>query len=150
MMRWPLLAAAVLLLGALIAAACSGGSDNESRVTLATPQEFQQAISAADAFVVNVHVPYQAEIEGTDAFIPYDQVEAQADKLPPDKSAPLYIYCRSGRMSAAATPALRALGYTNIVDLQGGMDAWEAAGLPLTVRDQAPQSRMAVQPAAGP
>jgi rhodanese-related sulfurtransferase len=123
---------AVFILGAMLVGAC--GSDDANRngsVTLLPPLEYEVAISAADVFIVNVHIPYESEIEGTDAFIPFDDIEAHADELPVDKDAPLYIYCRSGRMSADATPALQALGYTNIIDLEGGMEAWEAAGLPL-------------------
>ncbi len=124
------------LLLALAGAACS--SDGESKdggaadgkVTLLEPSAYQAAIGAeADPFVVNLHVPYEGEIDGTDAFVPFDDVEAHAAELPADKSAPLYIYCRSGRMSAEATPALHALGYTNIIDLKGGMNAWREAGL---------------------
>ncbi len=83
---------------------------------------------------MNVHIPYEREIEGTDAFVPYDKISEHASELPADKSAPLYIYCRSGRMSALATPALQRLGYTNIVDLKGGMQAWVDARLPLVDR----------------
>jgi rhodanese-related sulfurtransferase len=103
-------------------------------VTLLAPGDFASAITGSDVFVVNVHIPYEGEIEGTDALIPFDKVEEHAAELPADKSAPLYIYCRSGRMSAEATPDLQRLGYTNIIDLDGGMHAWEQAGLPLVHR----------------
>lgn len=78
-----------------------------------------------------MHIPYEGHIEGTDAFVPFDEIDANADDLPADKDAPLFIYCRSGRMSAEATPDLQRLGYTNIIDLKGGMQAWESAGLPV-------------------
>jgi rhodanese-related sulfurtransferase len=103
-------------------------------VTLLAPADFQSSITRSDVFVVNVHIPYEGEIEGTDAFIPFDEIQEHAAELPMDKSAPLYIYCRSGRMSAEATPDLQRLGYSNIIDLAGGMRAWEEAGLPLTHR----------------
>jgi hypothetical protein len=38
-------------------------------------------------------------------------------------------------MSAEATPVLQRLGYTNIIDLKGGMNAWRDAGLPLLNRN---------------
>ena len=37
-------------------------------------------------------------------------------------------YCKSGRMSAEAAATLQELGYTDIVELSGGMDAWIADG----------------------
>ncbi len=120
---------------ALVSAACGGDSSNV-RVTLLAPEEYQAAIASGDVFVVNVHIPYEGDIEGTDAFIPFDDIASHADELPADKDAPLYIYCRSGRMSAEATPDLQALGYTNIIDLDGGMEAWELAGFGLVQRDR--------------
>lgn len=117
--------------------ACAAGDDNDGAVTLLSPAEYRDAITGADAFVVNVHIPYEGEIEGTDAFIPFDDVASFADELPTDKDAPLYIYCRSGRMSADATPDLQALGYTNIIDLEGGMQAWDEAGFELIDNERA-------------
>ncbi len=137
------LAAALCLLAALVAGCNSGDSAKEmdpgttavsGSVTLLGPAEYKSAIAGKDVFVVNVHIPYEREIERTDAFIPYDKIEEHAGELPADKSAPLYIYCRSGRMSALATPDLQRLGYTNIVDLNGGMQAWVDAGLQLVDR----------------
>ena len=34
----------------------------------------------------------------------------------------------SGNMSATAAETLAAMGYSDIVDLRGGMEAWQAAG----------------------
>ena len=48
-----------------------------------------------------------------------------------DKSAPLYIYCRSGRRSAAAGEALSKAGY-EVYNLAGGYLAWTEAGKPVT------------------
>jgi len=78
--------------------------------------------------LINVHIPYEGEIEGTDLFIPFDAVAANPDRLPADKGHRLVLYCRSGRMSAIAARALVKLGYTDVWHLDGGMIAWEQAG----------------------
>lgn len=132
---------AALIVGTAVMVGCTSTASNSSVsptpgtpsgiVTLLAPADFQSSITGADVFVVNVHIPYEGEIAGTDAFIPFDEIQERAAELPADKSAPLYVYCRSGRMSAEATPDLQRLGYTNIFDLDGGMRAWEEAGLPL-------------------
>ncbi|MFM7774077.1 MAG: thioredoxin domain-containing protein, partial [Candidatus Kapaibacterium sp.] len=45
-------------------------------------------------------------------------------------STPLYVYCLAGSRSAAAARDLRSRGYTNVVELEGGILKWRAAGLP--------------------
>jgi glyoxylase-like metal-dependent hydrolase (beta-lactamase superfamily II)/rhodanese-related sulfurtransferase len=52
-----------------------------------------------------------------------------------DPSAPTVIYCAGGYRSSTAASLLRSVGFTQVADLQGGYDAWAAAGLP-TVRPE--------------
>ncbi|MDT8304916.1 MAG: rhodanese-like domain-containing protein [Anaerolineae bacterium] len=81
--------------------------------------------------LINVHIPYEGEIEGTDQFIPFNEIEQNLAKLPANKDARVVLYCRSGSMSAQAAQALVALGYTDVWNLDGGMIAWENSGRPL-------------------
>jgi rhodanese-related sulfurtransferase len=85
-------------------------------------------MESKDLPLVNVHVPYAGEIEGTDEFIPFDQIELNIDKLPADKSAQVVIYCRSGSMSGISARTMVELGYTDVWNLDGGMIAWEVSG----------------------
>lgn len=90
-------------------------------------QSFASRLEDPESFVINVHVPYEGEIEGTDAFIPYDQIKGD-EHLPADKQTDILVYCRSGRMSMEAAATLIDEGYTNVYELRGGMNAWKAAG----------------------
>lgn len=92
-----------------------------------TVQQLNDALPGKGFTLVNVHIPYEGELPRTDLFIPYDKIAEQASKLP-DKSAPIVLYCRSGRMSTDAAKTLVGLGYTNVMELDGGMIAWESAG----------------------
>jgi rhodanese-related sulfurtransferase len=78
--------------------------------------------------LINVHIPYEGEIERTDLFIPFDEIEGNLDQLPADKDARLVVYCRSGSMSATSARTLVELGYTDVWNLDGGMIGWKQAG----------------------
>ncbi len=109
------------------AAPVVGVTKQQARPTLLNPVEFEARVADRRAFVVNVHVPYEGEIAGTDAFIAFNRVAASR-LLPKDKSHAIVLYCRSGRMSKIAAATLKGLGYTNVVELEGGMQAWAASG----------------------
>lgn len=79
-------------------------------------------------FFVNVHVPYEGEIKDTDAFIPFDRIADNLNKLPASKDAKIVLYCRSGRMSEIAARELAKLGYTSVYHLAGGMNDWKSSG----------------------
>lgn len=93
--------------------------------------ELQSMLVNKDFAFINVHIPFEGNIAGTDLSIPYNQMEQNLSQLPADKDAKLVLYCRSGRMSSIAAETLVGLGYTNVWNLKGGMVAWEEAGLPL-------------------
>lgn len=96
-----------------------------------SPKEFQNLIATGDVTLINVHVPYEGKIPGPQLQIPFDRIEQEQGRLPADKGAKLAVYCMSGRMSEIAARKLIELGYRNVYNLEGGMLAWRAAGLPL-------------------
>ena len=95
--------------------------------------ELNTMLKNKDFVFINVHIPFEKNIAGTDLSIAYDQINTPENlsQLPDDKNAKIVLYCRSGRMSAIAAEALVSQGYTNIWDLAGGMVDWEAAGFGL-------------------
>lgn len=49
-----------------------------------------------------------------------------------DKDVPYLLYCRSGNRSSQTRAMMEDLGFTDVADVDGGVLAWAAAGLPLT------------------
>lgn len=84
-------------------------------------------MSDATVTVINVDVPYEGELPGTDAFVAFDRI-VEDPATPADKDAPIPLYCRTGRMSMIAGEALIEAGYRNVADLDGGMVDCEATG----------------------
>lgn len=87
-----------------------------------------------DFTFINVHIPHEADIPNTDLSIAYNEIENNLDRLPADKNSKIVLYCSSGHMSKIAAETLAGLGYSNVLNLDGGMNAWEKAGLPLVGR----------------
>ena len=105
--------------------------EGSGRYTDVSATVLARMLEKKNVLLVNVHIPYEGEIAGTDLAVPFNQLEANLARLPADKSARVVLYCRSGRMSSIAARALVKLGFTNIWNLDGGMIAWEQAGYPL-------------------
>ncbi len=59
-------------------------------------------------------------------FIPLGQVMAmQTDEIDSLKNEEIICYCRSGKRSVQAALMLETFGFTNVVNLDGGMLAWQ-------------------------
>jgi rhodanese-related sulfurtransferase len=59
-------------------------------------------------------------------------IERDIERLMPDTSAPLVLYCGGGFRSALAAESLQRMGYTNVLSMDGGWTGWNAAGYPTT------------------
>lgn len=104
----------------------SGGTYTDVNVN-----ELQVMLEDKDFIFINVHIPFEGNIPGTDLSIPYNEIDRFLDQLPEEKDAKIVLYCRSDRMSRIAAERLVELGFTNVWNLDGGFNAWENAGLPL-------------------
>lgn len=63
------------------------------------------------------------------ALLPTSVFTARMAELPEDR--PILVICHTGSRSAAVTGFLTRAGRTDVVNVAGGMDAWERAGLPV-------------------
>jgi rhodanese-related sulfurtransferase len=70
----------------------------------------------------------EARIAGA-RFIPLPEFGSRFEELPRDR--PLFLFCRSGSRSAAATAHLVRLGWPDVSNVTGGLIGWQRAKLPV-------------------
>jgi rhodanese-related sulfurtransferase len=63
--------------------------------------------------------------------IPFSQLKSRIGEVKADKSKPLVVYCARGQRALMAGGTLKAAGFTQLFNLNGGFKAWSEAGLPL-------------------
>lgn len=121
----------VIILIAVLAAtfvltSCKPASNSYKNITA---KELKQLLDNNEKiFLVDVHIPEQEHLTGTDLFTPFDTVGDNLGKFPEDKDAKIIVYCRSGNMSEEASAELVKNGYTDVSNLEGGIYSWQAAG----------------------
>jgi rhodanese-related sulfurtransferase len=87
--------------------------------------------------ILDIRQPHEwrsGRIEGAH-HIPLTQLPRRLRDL--DRHTPIVVVCRSGHRSGKAAKLLRALGF-DAHNLDGGVNAWTAAGLPLITPDGQP------------
>ena len=91
-----------------------------------TPQEVRERLNTGAAVTL---LDVRTEDEFTAGHIPgavclpLQALSARAAAVLPDKEAEIFVYCQSGRRSAAAAARLLKMGYSNVSDF-GGIQDW--------------------------
>jgi thioredoxin 1 len=87
-----------------------------------------------NALVIDVRTPEECKGGMIKKAVNYDfngaNFNTQIAKL--DKNEPVFVYCLSGGRSGAAASQMRADGFKEVYELDGGMMKWNAAGLAVT------------------
>ncbi len=94
------------------------------------PAELKSLLSTG-CCLVDVREPVEHAEEHIDGakLIPLGQLEKRVAEI--DRSVPVVVICRSGKRGMEAFKRLQALGVTEVRNLEGGILAWKAAGLPV-------------------
>lgn len=94
-----------------------------------SPEQLRNALASKDFVLIDVRTVCPARIAGLDACLSTNTNEVVA-VIGPELDRRVVLVCQSGMRSTAVGNALIKLGYRNISQLQGGMNAWMAAGYP--------------------
>jgi len=132
----------VLLAITLLLAACGGAAQETAVVEpgtldVATLPDSVDVVTVndllnnEDVLILDVREQFEYDekhIPGI-TLIPMGEVPARLNEIPTDKE--VILTCRSGNRSGQVADFLRQQGFTNVHNMEGGIVAWEAAGLPV-------------------
>ena len=117
-------------------------ADAKARVENLTPD--MVSAEAGTALLVDLREPEEIRNSGLipgAIHAPRGMLEFYADPTSPYHRAEFnperrtILYCASGGRSALAAETLKGLGYSNVAHLDGGLKAWQAAGMPIVAGD---------------
>lgn len=140
MARFLLLATIGLMLHAGLAAADPATraqgwlAEAGQRVPQMATEQLHNLVNSDREFVLlDVRLPQERRNQGNiDPFrevdIPRGYLEFRAPDKLPDSDARIIVYCGTGKRSLLAARTLQRLGYTDVTNYAGGLDAWKAAG----------------------
>lgn len=108
-----------------------------------------QSGSSVELIDVRTPVEYREVHVGFARNVPLDQLDATQLASGRNGSEPLYVICRSGSRGKQACEKFLAAGYTNVVNVEGGTQAWDQAELPVVRGQKAISLERQVRIAAG-
>jgi molybdopterin/thiamine biosynthesis adenylyltransferase/rhodanese-related sulfurtransferase len=127
-----------------------------SSIAEIAPQQADERRGAGAVFIdVREQVEWDAGYIPGATLVPRSYLEQNIESVVPDRGSEVIVYCASGVRSAYGAATLGQLGYTNVVSMAGGINAWRALGLPtvlptrLTAEQQQRYSRHLLIPEVG-
>ena len=98
-----------------------------------SPVEAVRVINQDDALVLDVREDNEVASGriGGAKHIPLGSLKKRMGDIEKYKDKPVVVYCRSGNRSASAAQQLTAAGVEDVVNLQGGIQAWQSANMPI-------------------
>lgn len=122
-----------LYLAVLFISLISCQAQQKEGTELINPTEFAQKIEIEKGQIIDVRTPKEYKsgcIDGAVNIHLYDKdFGERIDKL--DKNETVYVYCKAGGRSAEAVEIMQEKGFKHIIELDGGMDAWNEAAKPV-------------------
>ncbi len=125
---------ALMLAGAALLASCGGATTTEAGLQLTPVDEVSEIITNPpdDLIILDIRTPEEfaaGHIEGAINIDYYaGDFEQRLGVL--DLDVPYVMYCNSGNRSSNTLPLMDSIGFSEVYELDGGIQAWFGAGLP--------------------
>ncbi len=131
-MRSHRLILALLAASALLLVACGADTAAVEFTRVDAPTFQAEAEADPDGVVIDLRTDEEIATGVIEGAVQLDFYEptfaASLDELDPDVH--YLVYCNSGNRSAQAVRMMKDAGFTTVTELDGGIQAWNAAGLP--------------------
>jgi rhodanese-related sulfurtransferase len=101
-----------------------------SQVSLLSPQTLQASTPPVVIFVDTSQDFARGHVPGAH-WVPRGWLELRIAEVAPTREPPVAVTCLDGRNATLAGATLKELGYQSVAVLEGGMAAWQRAGLPV-------------------
>jgi rhodanese-related sulfurtransferase len=101
-----------------------------SQVSLLSPQTLQASKPPVVIFVDTSQDFARGHVPGAH-WVPRGWLELRIAEVAPTRETPVAVTCLDGRNAILAGATLKELGYQSVAVLEGGMAAWQRAGLPV-------------------
>ena len=125
----------------------AGVAEGEMTLHRLPPEEFQSRLKQRRVMVLDVRrsAALARDPRGIAGAIPVllDEVDPQIPDLPRDTAMLAYCLCSGQASSTRVAQWLLRAGYGDVAVLEGGLPAWEAAGLPMSDVDRAARQQVA-------
>ncbi len=124
----------IMAIPAMLLSSC--GMTQTNNVNILTAREFSEKTKVdSTSIIVDVRTPEEFSeghlINARNIDWNGSDFEKQIETLDPSK--PVYVYCLSGKRSAAAAQKMRSKGFKQVYELQGGITKWREAKLSETM-----------------
>lgn len=126
---------AIALAVALFLGACGGSTATDNRLETLPVDEIAEIVDSppADLVILDIRTADEfrsGHLEGA-INVDYYAADFEQQLAELDIDVPYVMYCNSGNRSSNALPVMDSIGFAEVYELDGGIQAWFAANLPI-------------------
>lgn len=118
----------ILFVFSMLFLSCQVNGQNVERIG---PEEFEKVLNdLSDPQLIDVRTPDEYEMGHLSGakLIDFREKDFKTKMSTLDKTRPVLVYCAVGGRSGKAADMLKEMGFSQVYDLEGGINAWSGTG----------------------